>query len=235
MTKKILIIDDDADIRSMVCSVLEADGYQIVQTVDGTTGIAAYQASDPDVIIVDMMMPDMKGNEVADKIRKLPGGELVPIMMLTARDGVKDKVLAFGDGVDEYITKPFHYQELQGRVKALLRIRDLNLSLKQKNDELRAMQEKLIQKERQDLVNQLAGTAAHRLGQPLSAIMLNCHLVETLPQSDERHQKALQAIKDDSKRMADLINKLRKVDATKTEAYFSDTDILDIKEAIEPK
>jgi signal transduction histidine kinase len=91
------------------------------------------------------------------------------------------------------------------------------------------MQEKLVQHERQVVVSQLAGTAAHQLGQPLSAIMLNCHLLERLPSTDERFQKALQAVKADAKRMAELIERLRGVDAKKTEAYHGEARILNLE------
>lgn len=227
--RRILVADDDADIRAMIRSLLEADGYAIIEAASGEAAVEAYKQTPPELVVVDLMMPGIKGNEVARQIRELPGGDIVPIMMLTAREGLGDKVSAFEGGVDEYITKPFHYQELQGRIKALLRIRDLNVSLQLKNEELRQMQEKLIQKERQALVNQLAGTTAHRLGQPLSAIMLNCHLLETLPKEDERHQRALKSIKDDAKRMADIISQLKSVDAAKKEDYVAGTEILELE------
>lgn len=227
--RKILVVDDDPDIRAMIRSLLEADGYLVVEAASGEAALECYEQSPPELVVVDLMMPGLKGTEVAKKIREKPGGDIVPIMMLTAREGVGDKVSAFEGGVDEYITKPFNYQELQGRIRALLRIRDLNVSLQMRNEELRQMQEKLIQKERQALVNQLAGTTAHRLGQPLSAIMLNCHLLETLPQEDERYQKALKSIKDDSMRMAEIIAQLRSVDAAKKEEYLAGTEILELK------
>ena len=150
--------------------------------------------------------------------------------MLTARDSIQDKVTALDAGADDYLTKPFHYQELQARIKAQLRVRELNTTLQEKNRKLHEMQEQLIAKERQLVAGQLAGTAAHSLGQPLSAILLNCHLLERLPSEDSKFKTALFAIKQDVKRMAEMINKLRTVDATKKEAYHANTEILDISE-----
>ena len=111
-----------------------------------------------------------------------------------------------------------------------MRIRELNVSLSEKNDQLKAMQEKLVAQERAAVVNQLAGTAAHKLGQPLAAIMLNIHLVEKFKPQDEQYQKALSAIKLDSKKMAELIEKLRAADAGKMQSYHGKTEILDIED-----
>ncbi|MBN8550222.1 MAG: response regulator [Deltaproteobacteria bacterium] len=229
--KTILIADDDADTRAIVGSAIQMLGHEYVEAGDGAQALVMAKQLKVDLAILDVMMPEMNGNEVCEGIKTLEHGKFIPVLMLTARDSVKDKVSALDGGADDYLTKPFHYQELQARINALLRVRDLNLSLREKNLELQAMQEKLVQQERQILVSQLAGTAAHQLGQPLSAIMLNCHLIETLPPGDERSKKALSAIKADSKRMAELIEKLRTADASKTASYHGKTAILNLDDS----
>jgi signal transduction histidine kinase len=88
------------------------------------------------------------------------------------------------------------------------------------------MQQALINTERQLAVGQLAGTAAHQLGQPLSSILLNCFLIEQFPKSDAKFVGAVAAIKNDAKRMAEMIDKLRSVDAAEREEYFGATQIL---------
>lgn len=227
--RTLLIADDDADTRAIVGSAVQMLGHDYVEAGDGAQALALASQVKIDLAILDVMMPEMSGTAVCEGIKKLEGGEFIPVLMLTARDSVKDKVSALEGGADDYLTKPFHYQELQARIKALLRVRDLNLRLREKNTELQTMQEKLVQQERQILVAQLAGTAAHQLGQPLSAIMLNCHLIETLPPGDERSKKALAAVKQDAKRMAELIEKLRNADASKTSSYHGKTAILNIE------
>ncbi len=226
--RTLLIADDDADTRAIVGSAIQMLGHDFIEAGDGAQALSLATQVKIDLAILDVMMPEMHGTAVCEGIKKLEGGEFIPVLMLTARDSVKDKVTALEGGADDYLTKPFHYQELQARIKALLRVRELNLRLREKNTELQAMQEKLVQQERQILVAQLAGTAAHQLGQPLSAIMLNCHLIETLPLGDERSKKALSAIKQDAKRMAELIEKLRNADASKTASYHGKTAILNI-------
>ncbi|RMG43440.1 MAG: response regulator [Candidatus Dadabacteria bacterium] len=224
----VLIADDDADTRIIVSSAIQQLKCKVLEAEDGKKALESYREHSPDLAILDVMMPEMNGNEVCREIKKSQEGTLVPVIMLTAKDQVKDIVDSLEGGADDYLTKPFHYQELQARVKAQLRVRELNLSLRDKNIKLEAMQQKLIEQERQLAVGQLAGTAAHKLGQPLSAIILNCHLLGTLKEDDPRFKQALAAIENDAKRMAKLIEKLKAADAAKKEEYYRGTDILDI-------
>lgn len=225
----ILVADDDQDIRLIVSTAIGVLGCKAVEASDGTAAVEVVETQAIDLAVLDIGMPGMNGLEVCQRIKSREDGELIPVIMLTARDAIRDKVEALESGADDYLTKPFHLHELQARIKALLRVRDLNIRLREKNEELHATQERLIEKERQLLVGQLAGTAAHSLGQPLAAIMLNTHLLESLPPDDPRYQKALHAVKMDAKRMAELIEKLRNVDASNREEYFGKTDILGIK------
>ena len=225
----VLIVDDDPDMRGIVGSVVSLLECDICEAGDGEAALKLYGQASPDVVILDIMMPGMNGTEVCRRIKSAEEGRLVPVIMLTARDRVQDKVDAFDLGADDYLTKPFNYQELQGRIKAHLRIRQLNVDLREKNRQLEAAQAKLVDQERQLAVVQLAATAAHQLGQPLSAIMLNCHLLESLPADDPRSQSALAAIKLDAKRMGELLESLRNADARQKEGYYGDTEILKIK------
>ena len=224
--RKILIADDDADSRVIVASVISLMGYTPIVVTNGKEALEQSAEELPHLAILDYMMPDYSGVEVCHQLKNKAGGEFIPVLMLTARDTVRDKVTAFEEGVDDYLTKPFNYQEFKARVKALLRVRDLTFDLRDTNDELKRMQQRLIEQERQLAVGQLAGTAAHQLGQPLSAILLNCYLLEQLPKTDPKFMGALAAIKSDTKRMGDLINQLRSVKASETEGYYGDTEIL---------
>lgn len=228
--RTVLIADDDDDIRSILESAVGALGYRIVTARDGPAAWALCDRELPDLAVLDITMPMMSGTEVCRRLKGAPDGLYVPVLFLTARDGLQQKVEALDGGGDDYLTKPFHYQELQARIRALMRVREANLRLREKNRELEEMQTRLVAQERQLVAHQLAGTAAHKLGQPLSAIMLNCHLLEVLPPTDERFAKALQSVKVDARRMVEMIEKLKQVDAGKTESYFERTTILDIEE-----
>lgn len=226
----ILTADDDPDALNLISLGLSSLGYRIVEAHDGNEAIELFDKHKPDLAIIDLMMPGHSGGEVCRYIKQSKEGALVPVVILTACSKVEDKVEAFDCGADDYLIKPFHFQELSARVRAFLRVRELNLSLIEKNRQLVAAQEKLLQQEKQLLVMQIAGTAAHQLGQPLSAIMLNCHLLERLGPGDERYAKALNAIKQDAQRMAQLIEKLRHVDPEKKESYYAGTQILGMKD-----
>jgi DNA-binding response OmpR family regulator len=224
--RRVLIADVDPDSRLIVASVIAVLGYTPVVVQSGREAIEAATSQRLDLAILDFTIPDIDALDVCNAIKKSHDSTFIPVLMLTARGTVKDKVRAFSEGVDEYLTKPFNYEELQARVKALLRIRDLNLELTAANQELRRMQQALINTERQLAVGQLAGTAAHQLGQPLSSILLNCFLIEQFPKSDAKFVGAVAAIKNDAKRMAEMIDKLRSVDAAEREEYFGATQIL---------
>jgi DNA-binding response OmpR family regulator len=224
--RRILIADVDSDSRLVVASVIAVLGYTPVVVQSGQEAIDAAASERLDLAILDFTIPDIDALDVCSAIKKSHDGTFIPVLMLTARGTVKDKVRAFSEGVDEYLTKPFNYEELQARVKALLRIRDLTLELTAANQELRRMQQALVDTERQLAVGQLAGTAAHQLGQPLSSILLNCFLIEQFPKSDTKFVGAVAAIKNDAKRMAEMIEKLRSVNAAEREEYFGVTQIL---------
>jgi DNA-binding response OmpR family regulator len=228
-TRTILVADDDDDIRTVVCTAVSTMGYTPLAATDGQHALDILKETIPDLAVLDVSMPGYTGIEVCHFIKSSETFKLTPIIMLTARDTIKDKVTALEGGADDYLTKPFHLHELQARIKALMRVRDLNQSLKEKNEELRATQEKLIERERQLLLVQFAGTAAHSLGQPLSAILLNCHLLENSSPQEHRYRKALEAIKNDAKRMVEMLEKLKSADASKTSEYYGKTEILQIK------
>lgn len=231
--RRILIADDDADSRIVVASVISILGHAPVVVHGGGEALEECERQLPDLAIIDYMMPSVNGIEMCHRLKTIPGGELVPILMLTARDSMQDKISALEEGIDDYLTKPFNYQELRARVTALLRVRDLNLSLVAKTEELKKMQELLVATERQVAVGQLAGTAAHQLGQPLSAIMLNCFLIEKLPKEDPKFIGAVIAIKNDVRRMVEMIDRLRNVKASAREEYFEGTEILKLKDETE--
>lgn len=116
MQNKILIVDDNPEIREVVNVLLSNEGYQIEESDNGITAID--KCKDADLIILDIMMPEMDGFHVCRKIREITNA---PILFLTARTMDQDKALGFSSGGDDYMAKPFSYNELITRVKALLR------------------------------------------------------------------------------------------------------------------
>ncbi len=117
----ILVIDDDAAINELIKVNLELSGYKVIQAFDGTKGFAVCKQEMPSVVILDVMMPETDGFTVAQRIRKNETTQHIPILMLTALSTLNDKVKGFNLGVDDYLVKPFEMEELQVRVRALLK------------------------------------------------------------------------------------------------------------------
>ncbi len=120
MSEKILIIDDDVDTLRLVGLMLQRQGYQVVAAANGTQGLTKAFEERPQLILLDVMMPDMDGYEVTRRLRKNPATAAIPILMFTAKTQLDDKVTGFEVGADDYLTKPTHPTELQSHVKALL-------------------------------------------------------------------------------------------------------------------
>ena len=117
-TKKILVVDDEKRIVEIVKAYLERDGYQVAVAYDGKAALDLAQKEHPDLVVLDLMLPEISGWDVCRTLRKESD---VPIIMLTARDDTTDKIVGLELGADDYVTKPFDPKELVSRVRAVLR------------------------------------------------------------------------------------------------------------------
>ncbi len=118
VARTILVVDDEPTLRETLAEALEADGYRVVTAEDGREALTRFRAERPDLILLDLMLPEMSGIEVCRIIRRESG---VPIVMLTAKDSELDKVVGLELGADDYVTKPFSLRELSARVRAMFR------------------------------------------------------------------------------------------------------------------
>ena len=118
MSRTLLVVDDEPTLRETLAENLEADGYRVVTAADGREALREFRSQRPDLVLLDLMLPELSGVEVCRIIRQESG---VPILMLTAKDSETDKVVGLELGADDYVTKPFSLRELQARVRALLR------------------------------------------------------------------------------------------------------------------
>ena len=116
--QKVLVVDDEDHILELARLYLSREGYQIETVADGAQALARFGQVKPDLVVLDIMLPNLDGLTICKEIRKQ---SQVPIIMLTARDEVTDKVVGLELGADDYLTKPFHPQELVARAKALVR------------------------------------------------------------------------------------------------------------------
>ncbi len=233
----ILVVDDDQDTRTMLRHSLQALGHQITEAGDGEEALGRCAEGLPDLIITDVMMPKMNGTEFVEQFRNAHKNCFVPVLMLTALGEIEQKVEGLDAGADDYLTKPFNFNELIARVRALLRIKVLTEqlylrteALQQANAELSRMQAELVQKERELVGMQFAGAAAHNLGQPITSILLNCRIIERAVdvKSNDDATTALEAIKEECTSIKDVLAKLKAVDVNQTEEYVAGTRILDL-------
>lgn len=121
MTERILVVDDEPDLLELVEYNLREAGYTVVTAKDGASAMAEVRRQRPDLVLLDVMLPDVSGTEVCRRLRRDPDTSRIPIMMLTARGQEIDRVVGFELGADDYVVKPFSPRELALRVQAVLR------------------------------------------------------------------------------------------------------------------
>ena len=115
---RILVVDDDENLRRLVAAYLESEGYEVEEAADGHSALAVVEAEEPQLVVLDLMLPGISGLEVARRIR---AGGTTPVLMLTARGSEEDVLRGFEAGADDYLVKPFGPKVLVARVKAILR------------------------------------------------------------------------------------------------------------------
>ncbi|MGE0402391.1 MAG: response regulator [Kofleriaceae bacterium] len=199
----VLVVDDNVENRALAQATLEDDGYKVVVARDGAEGLATFQSRKPDCILLDVQMPGMSGIEVCERIRALPGGDVVAIVFVTAQREIAifDKALQVGG--DDFLTKPFRPSELVVRVQTAMRLRrlagersELYAEVKHQRDDLQRLQ---LQKE------QLTAFLVHDLKNPVNSIELQAERVARDPAASERGRSAAAAIRNETRALMRMI------------------------------
>lgn len=182
----LLVVDDDPRNRKLLEEYLTAAGYSVRVAEDGRSAIEAARLRAPDVVFLDVMMPDISGLEVCRRFKEDPATRLSQVVLVTALDGTPHRVEGLDGGADDYISKPVRREEFLAKVRSLLRVRGLIAELEEARARLAARNAAL--EELEALKETLAQTLVHDLKNPLSAILANLDLLE---RSDEEGAKKL--------------------------------------------
>ncbi|MBN1261502.1 MAG: hybrid sensor histidine kinase/response regulator [Anaerolineae bacterium] len=210
----ILIVDDTPDNIRLLSQMLLARGYKIRAMTSGARALESARIAPPDLILLDVRMPEMDGYRVCTRLQNMPETREVPVIFISALDDIKDKVRAFSVGGVDYITKPFQVAEVLARVETHLSIQNLHRQLETAN---RALIERVAALDhanaaleaRNEELNAFAHTVAHDLKAPLNLLVgYGDFLVETPDVSPDDRRRYLQTITQSSRKMANIIDEL---------------------------
>jgi adenylate cyclase len=123
---KILVVDDTPRNVKLLADLLAVKGYEVATALSGPEALGKIEREQPDLVLLDVVMPEMSGYEVCRKIREVPETRILPVVMVTALDPAEERVKGIEAGADEFLTKPINQAELLARVKSLLRIKELH-------------------------------------------------------------------------------------------------------------
>ncbi len=215
---KILLVDDNEDNLILMKNALQRNEHTISLATSGAQALDIVEKEAPDLILLDIMMPEMDGFATCKKIHFSEKGKGTPIIMVTAKNDMKDLTRGFECGAIDYIKKPFHNVELIARVKSALR-------LKEATDEL-------IKERQKATVMEMAAAVAHNLNQPLSGIVLNIQYIQTLldenPELNPELGDKLEILVSLVDTMSEMIKKIGRITSYYTMQYIKDIKIIDI-------
>jgi signal transduction histidine kinase len=201
LTADILVVDDTPDNIRFLSSMLTESGYSVRPAISGKIALRAAQSITPDLILLDINMPEMDGYQVCQILKSDPTTQMVPVIFLSALSDVKDKVKAFQMGGSDYISKPFQMDEVLARISNQLTIRQLQKEVESRNaqletalTDLKSAQLTLIQNEKMTALGQLVAGIAHEINNPVSFIYGNLppamNYVQDLVDLLSRYQQA---------------------------------------------
>jgi len=196
-TQKILVVDDDQDAREYLVMCFEQMNYQVIQATNGQEALSLTKIEQPDVIVLDVVMPDLDGYQVCYQLKENKETCHIPIILITVLRKLEDEIRGFEAGAHDYISKPYNRAELAARITAAMRVKSLQDKLRQRNDSLREVI-KVLQRDITDPLTGVLGRTTlllrHRLPEDVSE---GLQTIENLAQKIAKLVKQLdQEIKD---------------------------------------
>lgn len=230
----VYIVDDEQPARDLVEACLLGTELKLSLFSSAEEFSENCKHCMPDLAIVDRLLPGLSGDELCLRLKQQTASSFLPILMLTSQKEIVDKVSGLNCGADDYLTKPFAFDELIARVRSLLRIKQLT-------NQLQKTQDLLADREKQLIAMEVAGAAAHELGQPLTSVLLNCELLQKEGNNRDILYSISGKIVEQCARMRAIIAQLTAVRSYATRDYAGGLKILElpttkepVKEAVQP-
>jgi two-component system sensor histidine kinase/response regulator len=207
----ILVVDDDERNVRLVESMLKPSGYRILHAYDGQEALRRVESDAPDLMVLDVMMPDLSGFELCGMLRARHATRLLPILMVTALHAMEDKVKGLELGADDFLTKPINRSELLAKVRSLLRVKSLQDEVESQKLELEAKNRELLTIQR--FKESMSQMVVHDLKNPLAGIMGNIQLMQMqrAQMPPGRQEELLQRSLDSVRQMARMIQNILEV------------------------
>lgn len=219
----ILVVDDVPQNLQVLRSTLQKEGYRIAAANNGQVALRYLQKEIPDLILLDVMMPEINGFEVCREIKSQEAFKDVPVIFLTARTEVEDVIAGFDAGGVDYITKPFNMAELLMRVKTHMELKKARDQLIAYTDELKALNEEK---------NEFMGIASHDLKNPLTAVLMHAETISTDPDSPLSLQERGTAILMSGQRMMDIITNLLDINRLESGRLEPQSELFDVQDLL---
>jgi signal transduction histidine kinase len=241
--ERILVVDDSEINREVVGHALRKNGYQVVEAASGKEALEKIKSETPVLIVLDLMMPEMSGYDVTKLLKEdeaYAAFKAIPIMMLTAKTSLEDKIYGLQLGADDYLGKPFSIQEFLARVHVLLRLnslqndlyrwnRELSRQVEERSKETRSLQQRVAEVEKIISVTQVAITVNHRLNSPLMSVLISAQQLSKLP-LEPGQRKYVDLILQAAQAMREVIRRLREVTKPIEDEYVSGVKMVRLDE-----
>lgn len=231
--QKILIIEDNQENIDLLVYFLRPQGYNLVTATNGVKGLELAKKEQPEIILLDIMLPKMDGFEVCERLKKDPDTKYTPIIMITALKDLKDKLRALQVGADDFITKPFENVELLARVKSLLRIKEYHDELERTNKELEEKNESLLRMD--EFKEELINLIVHDMKNPLFVIQGNLQMMSMSLDnlSPDYIKKYTQRIERSSQQLLRMVVNLLDISRIEEGTMVLKQDMVDFNKIIE--
>ncbi len=219
-TTRVLVVDDDPSFVRFVEMFLEPEGFRVIPALTGSDGIELARVRRPDAVLLDYNLPDMDGQDVLRELKRHEETRTIPVVVVTARAGVGDRVRALDLGGDDYVAKPFDIRELQARLASVVS--------RARHQALQTEAEKV------QTLRRVVASVSHEVNNPLAAILMCAEALERRHPDDPDVVEKSRMIQNNVLRIRDILTRLERVRRVVPKPYVAGERILEIGEADKP-